>query len=76
MYLASPRASPSWTSSTGRKNTRTAGRQSVVDVQGEDIAFTDLLRMVRKIYGYIVLFFFSLGFLCLIPPAEHLRGIR
>jgi hypothetical protein len=42
---------------------QTAGRRSVVDVQGEDIAFTDLLRIVRKIYGYIMLFFLLFGVL-------------
>jgi hypothetical protein len=52
-----------------REYLQTAGRRSVVDAQGEDIAFTDLLRIHSA-------FFFSLGFLCLIHPAEHLRGIR
>ena len=48
MYLASPRASPSWTSLTGREkyedsleHVQTAGRQSVVDEKDKDLGFAD-----------------------------------
>jgi hypothetical protein len=52
MYLAGPRASSSGSSSTGPRmedyhgHMQTAGRQSVVDVQDEDIA-------LRIFYGYL-----------------------
>src|ERR1700728_1359369 len=52
MYLASPRASPSWTSSTGQEYTQAAGQRSVVHEQDEGIGFTDLLRTIRKVYRY------------------------
>ena len=74
MYLASPRASPSWTSSTGQEYTQAAGQRSVVHEQDEGIGFTDLLRMIRKVYGYRMHSFFSFGFLCLVPSAQLLRG--
>ena len=74
MYLASPMASPSWTSSTGQEHLQAAGQRSVVYEQDEGISFTDLLRMIRKVYRYRMHSFFSFGFLCLVPPAELLPG--
>jgi hypothetical protein len=54
MYLASPRASPSWTSLTGREkyedsleHVQTAGRQSVVDEKDKDLGFAD------SFYGWL-----------------------
>jgi hypothetical protein len=67
MYLASPRASPPWTSSTGKEYTQAAGQRSVVHEQDEGIGFTDLLRI--RMHS-----FFSFGVLCLVPSAELLRG--
>jgi hypothetical protein len=64
MYLASPRASPSWTSSTGQEHSQAAGQRSVVYEQDEGIGFTDTECILS----------FLLGFLCLVPPAELLRG--
>jgi hypothetical protein len=74
MYLASLRVSPLWTSSTGQEHSQAAGQRSAVYEQDEGIGFTDLLRMIRKVYGYRMHSFFSFGFLCLVPPAELLRG--
>jgi hypothetical protein len=74
MYLASPRASPSWTSSTGKKYTQAARQRSVMHEQDEGIGFTDLLRMIRKVYEYRMHSFFSFRVLCLVPSAELLRG--
>ena len=46
-----------------------AAWQSVVDVQDEEIAFTDLLRIFRKIHGYRMhSFLFLLGFCVLFHP--------
>ena len=74
MYLASPRASPSWTFSTGQEYQQAAEQRSVVHEQDEGIGFTDLLRMTRKIYGYGMHSFFPFGFLRLVLSAELLRG--
>ena len=74
MYLASLRVSPSWTSSTGQGYSQAAGRRSVVYERDEGIGFTDLLRMIRNVYGYGMHSFFSFWFLFLVPPAELLRG--
>ena len=49
-------------------------QRSVVYEKDEGIGFTDLLRMIRKVYGYRMLSFFPFGFLCLVSPAELLRG--
>jgi hypothetical protein len=69
MYLASPRASPSWTSITGREiedycgHMQTAGRQSVVDMQGEDIALQIFYRYLRRFTDTeCILFSFFWGF--------------
>jgi hypothetical protein len=40
--------------------------------EDEGISFTDLLQMIRKVYGYRMHSFFSFGFLCLVPLAELL----
>ena len=74
MYLASPRASPSWTSSTGQECQQAAGQRSVVREQDEGIGFTDLLRMIRKVYGYRMHSFLSFMVLCLVISVELLRG--
>ena len=74
MYLASPRASPSWTSKTGSGRQQAAGKWSVVHERDGGIGFTDLLRMIRKVYEYRVHSFFSFGLLCLVLSAELLRG--
>jgi hypothetical protein len=55
----SPRTSPSGTSLTGQGHSQAAGQRSVVYEQDEGIGFTDLLRMIRKIYGYRMHSFFS-----------------
>jgi hypothetical protein len=69
MYLAGPRASLSWTSSTGQEHTQAAGRRSTMDMQGENIAFTGLLRMTRQVYGYRTHSLFSFGFF--VPCSTH-----
>jgi hypothetical protein len=74
MYLASPRASPSWTSLIGQEHSQVARRRSVVYEEDEGISFTDLLRIIRKVYGYRMHSFFSFGFLCLVPPVELLQS--
>ena len=74
MYLASPRASPSWTSSTGQEYQQAAGQRSVVHEQDEGIGFTDLLQTIRKVYRHRMYSLFSFGFLCLVLSAELLRG--
>jgi hypothetical protein len=52
-----------------------AGQRSVVHEQDEGIGFTDLLRMIRKVYGYRMHSFFPFGgFLCLVLSAELPRG--
>jgi hypothetical protein len=51
-----------------------AGQQSVVHEQDDGIGFTDLLQMIRKVYGYRMHSLFSFGFLCLVLSAELLRG--
>ena len=58
----------------GSRIQQAAGRRSVVHEQDEGIGFTDLLRMIRKVYGYRMHSFFSFGVLCLVPSAELLRG--
>ena len=51
-----------------------AGQRSVVHEQDEGIGFTDLLRIIRKVYGYRMHSLFLFGFLCLVLSAELLRG--
>jgi hypothetical protein len=45
-----------------------------VHEQDEGIGFTDLLRMIRKVYGYRMHSFLSFGVLCLVLSVELLRG--
>jgi hypothetical protein len=59
---------------TGKEYTQATGQRSVVHEQDEGLGSTDLLRMIRKVYGYGMHSFFSFGFLCLVPSAELLRG--
>ena len=54
---------------TGKEYTQAAGQRSVVHEQDEGIGFTDLLRMIRKVYGYRMHSFFLFGFLCLVLSA-------
>jgi hypothetical protein len=58
----------------GVRKQQAAGQRSVVHEHDEGIGFTDLLRMIRKVYGYRMHSFFSFGVLCLVLSAELLRG--
>jgi hypothetical protein len=74
MYLASRRASPPWTSLTGQEHSQAARRRSVVYEENEGISFTDLLRMIRKVYGYRMYSFFSFGFCALLHTLSSSRA--
>src|ERR1700729_2512943 len=74
MYLASPRASPSWTSSTGQEYQQAAGQRSIVHEQDQGIGLTDLLQVIGKVYRYRMHSFFSFSVLCLVLSAGLLRG--
>ena len=54
-----------------------AGWQSVVEEKDEELGFTDVFYIwLERFTDKECILFLSFGFLCLVPPAEHLRSTR